>query len=811
MVRYARKENSSTHVPNERLRQERLSHGWSQADVARQVGTDCFTVNRWERGRAHPSPHFRQRLCALFAKTVSELELWPELPQKVSPVPASPPSFQPRYCSLPCMRNPCFTGREEVLHTIHTFLTVTPATKQLQALALVGLGGIGKTQVAIEYAYRYADCYQAVFWLAAETTESLVASMQQIAEQLNLPEGQEAKQDCMLNAVQRWFATWTGWLLIADNVEDMDILRMVLPANCQGTLLVTSRQQTLGPLIEPFALLPMNMKEGMELLGHAVRRSLFNLDATATEYMALDQQEEAAARELVTALGGLPLALDQARAYIEEAGCSIADYLQRFRTQRKQVLAHRGRHSGVHPDSVSTTLTLSIEQVADKHPMARELLKACAFLYPEAIPEEFFVEGGAQLGDILSSMVADPYQFDQALAVLRSSSLVRRHAETHSFSLHRLVQAVLQDQMSQCEEQLWRERIIKLLSTMFPDGTFATWRQCERYLTHAMACLQLLPQAENVLAQGGELLCKIGGYLLERGRYREAEPLLEQALGLGERQYECMHPALIPFLMRRAELYWRQVDYQQAEALLQRILEIEEHCLEADHPEVAEALNNLALLYWQQEKYEQAEPLYQRALAIREQRLGPEHLGTASTLANLALLYWKQQRYEQAEPLYLRALQIEERCLGREHPETAGTLHNLAYLYRDLKRYEEAELLYQRALHIYESQLGPEHPEIAGTLNCLAHLYRDLDKCTQAEALYQRALHIEAQQLESDHVEVANTLRGLAALYEKQKKYEQAEALYQRALQIYELHLGPEQSEVTTTRGCLERLQQSRL
>ncbi|MBO0796077.1 MAG: tetratricopeptide repeat protein, partial [Ktedonobacteraceae bacterium] len=627
---------------------------------------------------------------------------------------------------VPFPRNLFFTGREETLAVLQTHLGVDRDVTLPQVVALHGLGGIGKTQIALEYAYRHALDYRAIFWIEAETRERVLSSLLRMADLLQLPERMETKQQRIVEAIQRWLTTHEQWLLIWDNLEDLELPQRVLPPSIGGAHLFTTHRRVLGTLAHGIALQPMETGEGILLL---LRRAKILAQQAASE--PVDQSAESmpieytAASQLVTTLGGLPLALDQAGAYLEETGCSLTDYLHRYEQQRTLMLDRRGSLGGNHPRSVMATFLLANEQVRQEQQAAAELLSICAFLHAETIPEELFRVGAAHLGPTLAPIVADPVQFDQALAVLRNLSLVQRQAQTHTLSLHRLIQKVLREQMVSAQEDLWSKRVIQMVNAAFPSGEFATWTHCERYLAQALACVPLMKKVGKELPEASELLSRVGSYLLKRGRFEEAASLLAQAVTLGEQLHGPDHPALISSLANLAELFWRQGQYEQAETLLSRILLMEEQHLGQTHVQVGGTLNNLGLLCWEQGKYTQAESFYQRSLQIKEQASEPNHLDLASTLSNLGLLYWKQGKYRQAEPLYQRALQINEQALGPEHPELAMTLNNLAMLYRKQGRHTQAESLYQRALRINEQALGPEHPEVALVQNNLAALYRE--------------------------------------------------------------------------------------
>ncbi len=759
----------------------------TQAALAAAVGTHRNTISRWERGEVLPeSKAIVLELVRLLRLDEQEARLLLE---------ASLTALVP-YWSVPVWRNPCFIGRAALLQQVHARLTAAQPVALTQALALSGLGGIGKTQLAVEYAYRYALEYTAVFWLAAENAESVMRSVQQIAHQLQLPERQTTDQLQVLALVRRWLIVHPGWLVIADNVEDLALLQSVLPPSRHGALLLTTRRQTLGTLAQMLEVPPLGSEEGIALLlqrAHLPTRPLTGAETTA-------------AGEVVHLLDGLPLALDQAGAYIDESKCSVAEYLSRYQQHRKQALARRGLHGGSHPDSVTTTLMLSVEQIEHEYPGVADLLRFCAFLHPEAIPEELLRTEPSHTEAGEDESLHDPYQLDLALAALRSASVITRHPETRTLSVHRLVQAVLQDQMEPAERQHWSHRVVCILNAAFPEPQFDAWTQCERYLIQALACVVLIESAGKEFPEAGELLLKTGSYLLDRGRHSEAAPLLAQAVTLAEQQYGPEQPLLILRLEKQAQLFCAQGKYRQAEPLLYRALALGQQHLGRTHYQVTATLSNLATLLRDQEMYEQAEPLFQQILRLNEQQLGAEHPEVANTLDNLAVLYWDQGKDEQAELLYQRALHIQEQQLGFEHPRTALTLNNLAVLYRNQGKDEQAEYLFQQALAIREQQLGPDHPATAATLHGLATLYRNQGKDEQAEYLFQQALAIREQQLGPGHPATAMTLNNLAVLYRNQGKDEQAECLFQRALCIWEQQVGPEHSDMAKTLSNLATL-----
>jgi tetratricopeptide (TPR) repeat protein len=619
-----------------------------------------------------------------------------------------------------------------------------------------------------------------------------MSSLLRIAELLQLPERQEADQQRIVAAVQRWLSTHSQWLLIWDNVEDLELLQRLLPPARQGTILITTRRQALGTLARGMDLMPMGREEGMLFVLR--RANVLEPEATCERMHQLAASmptEYAAAEKLVDTMGGVPLAIDQAGAYIEETGCSVSTYLQRYEQQHARLLDRRGVLGGDHPHSVTATFLLASKRIEQEQNAAADLLHVCVLLHAEAIPEELFVEGAAYLGPELASLANDPYQLDQAIAVLRSLSLVQRQPETRTLSMHRLLQAVLRERMSEPEQAEWLRRVITALNAVLPDATHETWGRFERLLPHVLTVASAIPDCagDRELA---EALQKAADYLTCRARYEQAEPLYQRALCIEKRIWGPAHPRTAKPLCGLAYLYYEQGKYQQAEPLYQLALQIREQVLGPAHPDVACTLEGLGMLNWKEGKFEQAKLLFQRALYIQEQAKGAERTEVAHLLNDLAILSVEQGQHEQGERLYQRALSIWERVLGANHPHVAMALNNLSDLYIELGKYEQAKPLCEQALRIWQQALGAEHPEVAYPLRHLADLNMEQGKYEQAEPLYRRALRIWEQALGPEHPNLAYPIHGLAVLYTRQGKYEQAEPLYRQALRIWEQAFGPE-------------------
>lgn len=739
-----------------------------------------------------------------------------ELASKFRPAPQS---LTAPYWNVSHWRNPFFTGREDILLD----LKQTFDANQLRIQAISGLPGLGKTQVATEYAYRNAHSYQAVLWTNAESRELLISSFVRLAEVLNLPAQDDANQLIVVQAVQQWLQKNSRWLLILDNVEDLNLIQEFVPPVHSGNVLVTTRSHATGNFARNVELRPMPIDDGVLLLLR--RAGLLTPHADLHDVSAVDS---ALARSLVLVTVGLPLALDQAGAYIEETGRGLSDYVGLYQNYASSLLNLRGSSGRDHPDSVTTTFALSIDKVKAVNPAAVELLEFCAFLHPDAIPEEMIIDGAAALDTTLRAAVADPLALDRAIGDLLKFSLIQRESNRSILIVHRLIQAVVRSSINEERQRTYLEQVVRVIDTIFPEPEFSNWQLCQRYLPQAQACAKLIQQRTVLLPEAYAFLLRAGTYLSERGLYDEAEALLGQARTIGETLFGIDDVRVIPILNALATVYYKKGKYElvepialraltleellpgpddpsvgeslhtlagayhrqgrfgEEEPLLLRALALRERVLSSQHPDVATSMNSLANLYNGQGRYKQAEALYRQALAIWQQIPGPQHPSVALSLNNLAMLYSRRGMYEQAEPLAEQALQIYERTLGHDHPDVTIALDTLAVIYQSRGKYAEAEAFYKRLFTIFDQVLGPEHPQLVVCFNNEAQLYFLQNRFTEAEAAARRALTLGEKVSGSNHHRVGKSLNILADIYKAQGRYSEAEEFYQRALAIRE-------------------------
>ena len=601
-------------------------------------------------------------------------------------------------------------------------------------IAIVGMGGVGKSMLARRYAVTYGDAYAGLWWLEAEKEEGIRGGLFALAEKLFGPPPPNSDPEARARqALEHIGASQRPWLLIYDNLEDKALYRK-WRALGSSHVLITSRQENWGTLAEELRLACWSDEKGAEYLKE---RGVVG-EVGALE--ALNQD-----------LGGLPLALSHAAAYLR--GHPL-EGIERYRA----LLAERLKAypaTDDYPHSVYATFVIAIESLQSQG----EDRQAITFLilFAQMGPEPVAIE-------LIRSLLTFSKLEEEAFDALDQASLVM--VEGGQVRMHRLVTLVTQerfaDQCASAQEALlhWLAGLIKDQAPQHPDN--------RSFYEQITALVQHLKEAkpQNKASQGALFLVRncFAIYLqFLVGNYPEAGGLYEQNLTLAEGSLSEDLPTALNNL---AGLYKAQGDYIRALPLYKRALAILEKTLGPEHPSVATALNNLAELYRAQGDYARALSLFERALAIREKALGPEHPNVATTLNNLAGLYEAQGDYARALPLYERALAIDEKALGPEHPNVATTLNNLAGLYRDQGDDAKALPLYERALAIFEKALGPEHPDVAATLNNLALLYHAQRDYASALPYSERAVTILRARLPKEHPHLKTVEQNYAHLVE---------------------------------------------
>jgi serine/threonine protein kinase/tetratricopeptide (TPR) repeat protein len=784
-----------------------------------------------------------QRTIMLSSSSLSrQLPALIEQAEQAKPIAATPPDSVPGIWNIPYRRNIFFTGRQQVLNELHDAFFSGKTATQTQAIS--GLGGMGKTQVAVEYAYRYYKDYRAILWVRGDTREKMQTSIVALAGVLKLEEQHEKEQQHVIEAVRAWLRKNSNWLLIVDNIEDLKLVRTLLPATAPGHILLTTRTQTTGNIAQRLDLEKMTLEEGALFLLR--RTKMIAQDAALQDVSSEDCQE---AQALAAAFAGLPLALDQAGAYIEEAGCSLANYLCRYQAGQMKLLGMRGGFAFDHPASVTTTFSATFEKIEKISPTAMELFRFCAFLHPDGIPEGLIVDGAAELGPTLQCVATDPISLDETIVRLRKFSLVNRNAGTNKLSVHPLVQTVLQNSMGEKTRRMWAERTVRAVNLALPDiSDFSTWHRCQLYMPHVQRCVELIEEWKIVSPEAARLLEQAGMYLQAQARHAQANTLFERTLDMRAVLTEITPAATVASLSHLFWYYHNQGQYAQAEQPIRQAFKLLQQTPEVEQQLVAVCLGAIAHLCYRQGKYSQAEEYFLQALTIYEKRVGLQHPSVVCTFKGLgdvslalgkydlaerffwdALNLWKQMpepqhplmgdclnslvrlamargKYAQAE-LYLQQERAHlDQTLQYPHPALASNLNDRALLCIAQGKYKEVEPLLREALTTLEQSVGLQHPIAGCTLDTLGRLAYLQGEYVAAEQFFQRAQRIREQALGVEHPDVLTTVNNLADTYMKQSKLSVAEELYKDVLAARTRILGEEHPAVAQTLQSMAQL-----
>jgi tetratricopeptide (TPR) repeat protein len=677
-----------------------------------------------------------------------------------------------------------FKGRDAFLRRLRASLTRdNGGTAAIVSKALYGLGGIGKTRAAVEYAWRYREDYRALLFVQADSPDELRRNLANLTGPLQLAEHEAAEEEVRLHATLAWLRANAGWLLILnlDTPAALAEANRLMGRLAGGHVVLTSRLDSFARHVEPLELDVLNPDAAVSFL----------LEATnGRRRKAAD--DEARARELAEELGRLALALEQAAATIDKQRCGFRHYLETWRSNRERVVGWaRPEITGYH-HAVAVTWQTSVDQLNDA---ARHLLAQLAFLAPDPVP--------AFLLDVAIPGVEAEDQHG-ALTDLATVSLVTRETEGERFSVHRLVQDVTRRSLDAAASRRRMSEALSWVDAGFdgdPDDV-RTWPRLDPLVPHVLSVTQWA-DPEGIEQPTARLMSQLGALFHTKSLHRQAEPLVRRALKINETTLGPDHPVVATGLNNLAELLRATNRLADAEPLYRRALAINEASFGLNDSSVAICLNNLAELLRANNRFADAKPLYRRALAINETSFGRDHPDVGQSLNNFAQLLQDTNRLAEAEPLMRRALAIDEACFGLAHPTVARDLNNLAGLLVNTNRPTQAEPLYRRALSITEASFGQAHPRVATSLNNLAQLLQDTNRLAEAEPLMRRALAIDEASFGLEHPTVARDLNNLAGLLRASDRLAESEPLYRRALSIHEASLGQGHPTVAT---CLNNL-----
>ncbi|KAL9084626.1 MAG: hypothetical protein Q9165_007981 [Trypethelium subeluteriae] len=696
-----------------------------------------------------------------------------------------------------------FVAREKELIKIHHLLH---GHSTQSTVVLHGLGGIGKTQLAIAYAQRHKEKYTAIFWANANNADSLKLSFLDIARQIARDQPTTSisistdseNLDDVVNAVKIWLNLPKNahWLFIYDNYDNPRLpdskdrstfdLRRFLPESDHGSIIITTRSSkvTLGQRIQLKKL--VDVSDGLEILSNISGRHGIVNDPTAVE--------------LAKELDGLPLALATAGAYLEQMATTFSEYLQLYKASWLKLQTNSPQLISYEDRSLHTTWQLSLDQIEQQNMLSARLLKLWAYFDRQDVWFELLQHGHSANHDWMQLLIEDKISFNAAVRMLCNYGLVDADASLHEvgsggYSMHSCVYSWTVSVLNKdWDESLARLALTCTASEVPHNNDNKWWLLQRRLLAHAMRHAHFVEDS-NLNINGMEwTLHSLGNLYADQGKLAEAEKMYMRALQGYEEALGPKHTLTLDTVNNLGVLYAKQGKLAEAEEMYMRALQGREEALGSKHTSTLDSIHCLAILRKDQGKLAEAETMYMRALQGYEEALGSKHTSTLDMVNNLGNLYADQGKLAEAEKMYMRALQGKEEALGSKHTSTLMTVNNLGNLYADQGKLAEAEKMYMRALQGYEEALGSKHTSTLMTVNNLGNLYADQGKLAEAEEMYIRALQGYNEALGSNtslYVPALNTTYNLGNLYTEIKKKDMAKTMYSRAL-----------SGFTAVQGC---------
>ncbi|MFI1101276.1 FxSxx-COOH system tetratricopeptide repeat protein [Streptomyces melanogenes] len=686
-----------------------------------------------------------------------------ERPVQISDGVAPGPRFPgtvPKIWNAP-PRNPGFTGRSLVLERMRDQLGGGLAVVLPQPQTLYGLGGVGKTQVALEYVHRFMADYDLVWWMSAEQPDEVVAGLAELGVRLGVQGGDDMNSASReaIDLLRRGVPT-SRWLLVFDNADDPEQLKRFFPPGGPGHVLVTSRNQTWSQYGDA---LPVDVFLREESIEHLQRRA---------PGLSVDDADQVA-----TAVGDLPLAVEQAAAWIAETATPVAAYLEQLAQQAPSVLA-LNQPAG-YPEPVAATWNVSIERLKQRSPAAVRLLQLCAFFAPEPISANLLYS--KEMIDALKpydATLQEKLVLGRVIREIGRFALAKVDQVGSSIQVHRLVQAVIRAQLSDEEQMDARHAVHRILAGARPDAdepidnpeTWAQFNTIWPHLTPSGARLCDEPETRRLLIDRVRYLWKRGDFnaaanlaedlreewreklgpndlqylylrfhlsniLRSRGRYVEAMELDEETLARQTEVLGASHPHTYMTTSALAMDLGALGQYSKAMELATEAHEGFRQIFDESHPRTLAAANNLALNMRMLGQYARARELDQDVYDRRTEVLGPEHPYTLSSAMNLARDLREIGRYEDSVALLSRTYDLYKEQLGRAFPGTLAAAKSLAVSLRRAGRLDDARRLTTATRNRYRAKYTSANPDwLACDLNMAADLFAAGDSAAARDA-----------------------------------------------------------------------------
>ncbi|KAL4898297.1 TPR-like protein [Aspergillus ambiguus] len=641
-----------------------------------------------------------------------------------------------------------FVGRDPELDKIEIILKTGDSSGEQRRLVLGGIGGIGKTQLAIAYAQRHRNIYSSVFWLNAASESALKDSFRLMAELIfDVQDPGVLQGDQVLVYVHQWLSDTknTRWLLIFDNYDEPDHFKIdkYYPHASHGFIIITTRRPALVAG-RSFQIQPLrDINASLEILRTRSKRESVKSDPDA--------------KRLAERLEGFPLALATAGAFLQRSTFTFERYLQEYE-KRWSIDPRRPPQLQEYQDrTLYTTWDISYTRLEGEDPDAAKLLGLLAYFDNQKLWFELLRAGLTDNSpQWLQEVMKDDIAFENIMSILTEYCFLELQSAAKSWSMHPCVHdwtlAALNRHID--PQQYWYAFDCVAASINRADWNSFELPSYSRLGAHAT---RLIHQSFHK----DDLIYNIAPYRLAKAFYI-------------------------------AQLLQMQLQLVGAEQMYLQTISGYEKALGRDHTKTLDTVIALGVVYQRQGKMEDAEEMYQRALAGYKWKRGPVYVSRFHVLNNLGNLYRDQGMKKKAEEAYEQALIGTEKLLGPDDRSTLDTINNLGLLYCDQGKLQEAQDMYQRALEGKEKVLTPCHPSTLDTVNNIGILYTVQGKLKEAGEMFQRALAGYERTLGPNHISTIRTANNLEILYQKQGKMEEVEWIGQQFLGSHGKALGPD-------------------
>ncbi|OBS16801.1 hypothetical protein FPOA_12610 [Fusarium poae] len=721
---------------------------------------------------------------------------------------------------IPYPRNEDLVNRPDLIDKLDKLL---PQTSGSHSAALWGLGGSGKTQIALDYAYRRCDADDecCVFWVHADIEATFLADYKTIGKKLGVDERLDGTD--LLDAVRNEIEGRSKWVMVLDNADDLELfgvgqqlggsatdgsqnqnLQKYVPCTSQGTVLWTSRDAHIAGTL-------VGARRSIEVRSMSVGEATTLLARIRDEPLTAEEAvEEAGVDALLQELECLPLAISQAGAYMRRMSMTAEKYLDLLRRgkTRWEVLklsdTDRHRRPGV-SNSVLETWRISMERIRMESETSYRILHVIAYVDSQDMPHEL-VAATARRYDkedgeeddvdevVLSRQVSDREVLEATTRLTEFSFLSLRQTEDSGrrYEMHKLVQEAIRyglrvrdsaattvDKASEVnnrpkeDEAYYCDKALQVVNDLFPSSEPATWERCEQYITHAIRVGEWAKVGRTEI-KTAILLAKVSYFLYDRGRWREKEPVDSRAWDLLREVLGEKHPDTIWSMAELAATYHNQGRYDEAEEISVKVLDLRREVLGEKHPDTIWSMAELAATYHNQGRYDEAEEISVKVLDLRREVLGEKHPDTIWSMAELAATYHNQGRYDEAEKLKDEALALRREVLGEKHPHTIRSMAELAATYHAQGRYDEVEKLKDEALELRREVVGEKHPDTIWSMADLAATYHNQGRYGEAEEISVKVLDLRRKMLGEKHPDTIWSMASLAATYHAQRRYKEA-------------------------------------